>query len=77
MLVPAENEEVVKAEVERVFALAKAEFADTDPAAKCIFEKQTEPYTSYIEDNVRFAEEYITKNIPKIFLIVLLLIKNR
>ena len=39
MLVPAENEEVVKAEVERVFALAKAEFADTDPAAKCIFEK--------------------------------------
>ena len=52
MLVPAENEEVVKAEVERVFALAKAEFADTDPAAKCIFEKQAEPYTSYIEDDV-------------------------
>lgn len=52
MLVPAENEEVVKVEVERVFALAKAEFADTDPAAKCIFEKQAEPYTSYIEDDV-------------------------
>lgn len=52
MLVPAENEAVVKTEVERIFAIAKAEFADTDPSAQCYFEKQAEPYTSYIEDDV-------------------------
>ena len=52
MLVPAENEAAVKTEVERIFAIAKAEFADTDPSAQCYFEKQAEPYTSYIEDDV-------------------------
>lgn len=52
MLVPAENEAAVKTEVERIFAVAKAEFADTDPSAQCYFEKQAEPYTSYIEDDV-------------------------
>lgn len=52
MLVPAENEAAVKTEVERIFAIAKAEFADTDPSAQCFFEKQAEPYTSYIEDDV-------------------------
>lgn len=52
MLVPAENEASVKTEVERIFAIAKAEFADTDPSAQCYFEKQADPYTSYIEDDV-------------------------
>lgn len=52
MLVPVENEAAVKTEVEKIFAIAKDEFADTDPSAQCYFEKQAEPYTSYIEDDV-------------------------
>lgn len=52
MLVPADAVEDVKASVDAVFAEIKAEYAETDPAAVCFFEKQETPYTSYIEDEV-------------------------
>ena len=52
MLVPADAAADVKAAVEEVFALIKAEYSETDPGAVCYFEKQDTPYPSYIEDEV-------------------------
>lgn len=52
LLVPAGAADKVRTEVSEVFGLVKSEFADTDPGAVCFFEKQAEPFDSYIEDDV-------------------------
>ena len=52
MLVPAAAAADVKAAVEEVFALVKAEYSETDPGAVCYFEKQETPYPSYIEEEL-------------------------
>lgn len=52
MLVPACASADVKASVESSFAEIKAEFAETDPDAVCIFSKHTPVYESFIEEDV-------------------------
>lgn len=52
MLVPACASADVKASVEASFAEIKAEFAETDPDAACIFEKHEPGYGSFIEEDV-------------------------
>jgi len=52
VFVPSANVYKVKACVETVFAEVKAEFAQTDPGAACIFEKVSNPAKSYIQDKV-------------------------
>ncbi len=52
MLVPADKESDVKSVVDSVFKTVQAEYAETDPAAVCFFEKQSEGFTSSIEDSV-------------------------
>lgn len=52
LLVPSEEIDNVNAKVQEVFNVIKAEFADTDPNAVCYFERQSETFTSYIEDDV-------------------------
>ena len=52
LLVPSANVAEVNAKVEELFGIIKSEYADTDPETVCFFEKQNEPFTSYIEDDV-------------------------
>ena len=52
MLVNPETLASVKADIDRSFGEIKAEFAETDPSAICLFEALEAPVTEYIEDGV-------------------------
>ena len=52
MLVNPETLASVKADIDKAFGEIKAEFAETDPSAVCLFEALEVPVTEYIEDGV-------------------------
>ena len=52
MLVNPDTLASLKADIDKAFGEIKAEFAETDPSAVCIFEALEVPVTEYIEDGV-------------------------
>ena len=52
MLVNPETLASVKADIDKSFGEIKAEFAETDPSAICLFEALEAPVTEYVEDGV-------------------------
>ena len=52
ILVPSAASRKVKAQVEKIFAEVKAEFAESDPGAEMHYEKQAKPAPKYIQPSV-------------------------
>ena len=52
ILVPSAESRKVKALVEKIFAEVKAEFAESDPGAVMLYEKQAKPAAKYIQPSV-------------------------
>ncbi|MCQ2147867.1 MAG: aminoacyl-histidine dipeptidase [Bacteroidales bacterium] len=52
LLIPEAEVKAAKKTVKDIFAIVKAEFAQTDPSAECHFEKAAKPYKKYIQPKV-------------------------
>ena len=52
ILVPSAHSRKVKALVEKIFAEVRAEFAESDPGAEMLYEKQAKPAPKYIQPSV-------------------------
>ena len=52
ILIPADLEDQVRAQVEAVFAEIQSEFKESDPSAVMFFEKQDKPFEKYIQNSV-------------------------